>query len=94
MPIPDHANLYGVGMYEIASVSKRAEAFLTESSTIFGLILAVLLLILLQFMQPMCELTSILVWTASILYKFLAKLRFFLGGQRGRVTLSRRLLSG
>lgn len=94
MPIPDHANLYSVGMYEIASVSERAEAFLTESSAIFGLILAVLLLILLQFMQPMCELTPILVWTASILYKFLAKLGLFLGRHRGGVALSRRLLSG
>lgn len=94
MPIPDHANLNGVGMYEIASVSKRAEAFLTESSAIFGLILAVLLLILLQFMQPVCELTPILVRTTSILYKFLAKLRLFLRGQSGGVALSRRLLSG
>lgn len=74
MPIPDHSDLYGVRMYEIASVSERAEAFLTESSAIFGLILTVLLLIFLQLMQPMRKLTSILVWTASVLNKLLAKL--------------------
>ena len=50
MPIPEHSDLCSVGMYEIASVSERAEAFLSESSAIFGLVLAVLLLILLQFM--------------------------------------------
>lgn len=94
MPIPDCGWFTDVGVYEIASISKRAESFLAEPPAIFCLILAVLLLILLQLMQPMCELASILVWTASVLYKFLAELRFFLGGQRGRVALSRRLLGG
>lgn len=42
----------------------------------------------------MCEFAPILVWTAAILYKFLAELRFFLGWERGRVALSRRLLGG
>ena len=70
-------------MYEIASISEQAASLLQEGATGFGLILTVLLLVLLEFMESVCELAPLLVGTASVLDESLAELRFLLSGERG-----------
>jgi preprotein translocase subunit SecG len=59
---------------KIAAIAEGTEALLKKTSAIFCFIFAVLLLILLQFMQPMGKLTSILIGAASVLDKLLAEL--------------------
>jgi hypothetical protein len=79
------------GVYEVAAVSEEAAAQLQEGPAALGLVLAVLLLVLFQFVQSVCEFTAILVGTASVLDEPFAELGFLLVG---RLQASRGLLGG
>lgn len=81
-------------MYEVAAVAVWAESFLQEASASLGLVLAVGLVILLQFMQTMGELAALLVGTVAYLHKLLAELRFLLVGRWSDEVFTRRLLCG
>ena len=63
-------------MYEITPISICTKSFMKVSSTGSGLIPAVSLIIFLQFFQPMCKFTSLIIGTVPVLHVFLAKLRF------------------
>lgn len=70
-------------MYKVAAISEQAASLLQEGPTRFGLVFAVLLLVLLEFMQPVRKLAPLLVGTAAVLDESLAELRFLLGGRKG-----------
>jgi hypothetical protein len=76
---------------EVAAVAEEAAAVVEEAPAGLGLVLAVLLLVLLEFVQPVRELAALLVGTAAVLDEPLAQLRLLLVE---RLHASGRLLRG
>lgn len=75
---PMVARTGGLGMDEIAPLTIHAGALRQEDATFFGLVATIRLLIFLELMRAMGELTLLLIGTEAKFNKFFTELRFFL----------------
>ena len=70
-------------MDEVATVSVRTKAILKKTATHLGLVFAVGLMVLLQFLQAVRKLASPFIGTVALLHEFFAQLRFLFMGRCG-----------
>lgn len=62
---------------EIAAFAVHTAAALEEDSTLFSFVFRVELLVLPEFLRPVCKLTLLLIGTKTLFHKLFAELRFF-----------------
>ncbi len=65
-------------MDEIAPIAIHATPFMSENSTLLGLVLGVDLAVFSQLMRPVCEFTFLPIWAVPVFYKLFAQLTLLL----------------